>query len=349
MNLRSRLVLPCVALVGLLVGCGDDSPTTPTGPGNSGSASASTDPSLTAPSLRSPEQGEALKDLQPELEIANATGGSGTRTYTFELARDSAFQDMALVDSGVSEGLGGITKWRVSEPLEAETTYFWRVHAETSAGDGPNSAPSEFRIREAFIVNRPTGDLVVFDPLTNGSSVGQVMGGRFVDGGWQPQSNADCLRYQVPTLDNGIIEFRTTNLSTPNPVPGKRILISMWDPTKGEYTTNPFRMHLQKLDESTARFDDVRLRWISRGQETNTGISFFDFEPQLIYEWRIEWGDFPGISVQHVKVFLDGFEILSRNYDAVYHPKTHWIELGQCQRQETLEGAIYSNIRIGSR
>jgi hypothetical protein len=127
------------------------------------------------------------------------------------------------------------------------------------------------------------------------------------------------------------------------------MLISMWDPTKGEYTVNPFRMHLQKLDESTVRFDDVRLRWISRGQEHNTGISFFDFEPEIVYEWQILWGNFPGISSQHVKVFLDGFEILNRNYDPIYHPKTHWIELGNCEREETLEQAIWSNIRIGTR
>ena len=108
-------------------------------------------------------------------------------------------------------------------------------------------------------------------------------------------------------------------------------------------------MHLQKMDRNTVRFDDVRLRWISRGQEHNTGISFFDFEPELVYEWRIEWGDFPGIRSQHVKIFLDGFEVLNRNYDPNYHPKTHWVELGQCQREETLEQAIWSNIRIGSR
>ena len=52
---------------------------------------------------------------------------------------------MALVESGVSEGLGGVTKWRVSEPLEADTNYYWRVRAETSAGEGPYSAASEFR------------------------------------------------------------------------------------------------------------------------------------------------------------------------------------------------------------
>ena len=246
------LTFAVVVAIGL-AGCGDESPSSPTSPTGTGSGSTSsqTDASLTAPTARSPAVGEPVKDLQPELEIDNATGGSGTRTYTFELSLDSAFQQMAVTETDIQEGLGGITKWRVPEPLMAEAKYFWRVRASTSAGVGPYSDPAEFRIREAFSSDRPTGDLVVFDPLTSGSSVGMVMGGRFVDGGWQALSNADCLRYQVPTLDKGLIEFQTTNVNSPNPVPGKRMLISMWDPTKGDYTTNPFRMHLQKLDRAT--------------------------------------------------------------------------------------------------
>jgi hypothetical protein len=342
--------------IALFISCGDkDGPTSPTSPSSSSSSSTSrslgssaSDASLGAPTLQEPATGEAIQDLQPELVIGNATGGSGTRTYTFDLALDSAFQQMALTESAVKEGLGGVTKWRVSDELEPDTKYYWRVRAATSAGTGPYSSVFEFRIREPYL-NPESGGVVVFDPLTTGSSAGEVMGGLFIDGGWQPQSSSDCIRYQVPTMEQGRIEFTTTNLSTPNPVPGKRILISMWDPTKGDYTTNPFRVHLQKLDESTAKFDDVRLRWISRGEEYNTGISFFDFEPELVYEWKIEWGDFPGINSQHVKVFLDGIEILNRNYAEPYHPKTHWIELGQCQREETLEQAIYSNVRISTR
>ena len=349
MNRGVALSIALSFAVALAAACGDGgSPSNPTPPGGGGTQ-PSTDSSLTAPTLQAPEVGEAVKDLQPELQIGNASGGSGTRTYTYELALDSAFQQMAVNETGVPEGLGGVTKWVVTESLAADTKYFWRVRASTSSGSGPYSDVSEFRVREAFIADRPTGDLVIFDPLVSGGSIGIVKGGEFISGGWKAKSNADCVRYQVPTLDNGVIEFQTTNVRSPNFFSGKRMLISMWDPTKGEYTTNPFRMHLQKLDESTAAFDDVRLRWISRGQEANAGISFYDFEADIVYSWRIEWGDFPGISSQRVKVFLDGFEMLTRNYDAPYHPKTHWIELGNCQREETLEEAIWSNVRIGSR
>lgn len=354
---RKIFVSLCPILVALFAyACGDEgsSPSSPSatasskGGARSGGALASTDPSLSAPTLQEPPIGEAVQDLQPELVIGNATGGSGTRTYTFDLALDSAFQQIALTESGVSEGLGGITKWRVNETLEADTKYYWRVAAATSIGSGPYSAVSEFRVREPFSSDRPTGSLVVFDPLNNGFSVGEVMGGTFVAGGWQPQTNLDCLRYQVPTLEDGRIEFTTENLSTPNPVPGKRILLSMWDPTKGDYRENPYRVNLSKLDYSTVKYDDVRLRWISRGEEHNVGISFFDFEPQLVYEWRMEWGDAQGIG-ENVKVFLDGIEILTRNYSAAYHPKIHWIELGNCEREESLEMVIFSNVRIGAK
>ena len=354
---RTFFVSLCPILLALFAcACGeeDGSPSSPSAGATSGAKTAggviaSTDPSLTAPTTQSPPIGESVLDLQPELVIGNATGGSGTRTYTVDLALDSAFLTIALTETGISEGLGGITKWRVTEPLEPDTKYFWRVAAVTSAGAGPNSAVSEFRVREPFKADRPTGSLVVFDPLTNGSSVGEVHGGSFVPGGWQPQTNQDCLRYQIPTHPNGRVEFTTTNLSTPNPVPGKRILFSMWDPSKGDYRENPYRVNISKLDYSTTKFDDVRLRWISRGEEHNTGISFFDFEPQLVYEWKLEWGDFPGSRDQHVKVFLDGIEILNRNYGPVYHPNPHWVELGNCDRDESLELAIFSNIRIGAK
>ena len=347
MNRGLLLFMSPVALVALMIACGSNSssPTTP----SSSTPVSSTDPSLTAPALRSPSLGEQIETIQPELQIGNATGGSGPRTYTFEISSDSGFRTIVLRETDVREGLGGVTMFKVEITLlEADTQYHWRARAETSAGTGPYSEQSNFVVKAAFTRNRPSG-VVVFDPLNNGGTIGTQMGGNFVPGGWQPELNTDCIRYQIPTLIQGIITFETRNVNSPNPMPGKRMLISMWDPSKGEYTTNPFRMHLQKLDRSTVRFDDVRLRWISRGQETNTGITFFDFEPDIDYSWRIEWGKFPGIPSQHVKIFLDGFEILNRNYDREYSPNPHWVELGNCERAETLEEAIWSNLIIQSR
>jgi len=345
------LFLSPLLLVAIINGCGDSGGSPPTGSTPTGPTTGSGDPSLTAPSPQTPVVGGMVDNVQPQLTVANSVGGSGARTYAFEVAMDSGFTQIVASEGGVREGLGGVTNWMVVEQLTADMQYFWRARANTSAGAGPFSTTANFRVRGGFRNDRASGGIAVFDPLNNGGSVGEVVGGRFLDNGWQATSHTDCIRYNVPTLQGeGLLEFETTNVSSPNPAPGKRMLVSMWDPSKGDYTTNAFRMHLQKLDESTAKFNDVRFRWISRGQEANTGISFYDFEPQIVYSWRIEWGTFPGIpNAQHVKVFLDGFEILTRNYDKPYTPNPHWVELGNCDRGETLEQAIWSNVRIGTR
>ncbi len=46
---------------------------------------------------------------------------------------------------------------------------------------------------------------------------------------------------------------------------------------------------------------------------------------------------------------MDGSMILARNYDPLYLPGTHWVELGMAPRAESLEEATYSNVRIGVR
>lgn len=333
-----------IVMILLFVSCGDDSsPTSPTAP--AGSSSAAT--TLTAPTIVSPEPGANVDTTTPELVVSNAAGGAGL-SYTFEVASDSGFGALVASRTGIAQG-DGRTSWRVEPPLETGSEYWWRARAVSSGQNGPNSDVASFAVIEGFTANRPTGGLVVFDPLTNGSSVGEVVGGTFNEKGWMATAADDYIRYQVPTLSEGYVEFEVTNIREPNPIPGKRMLMIMWDPTKGEYTTNPFRMHLQKMDRRTVSFDDVRLRWISRGQEHNTGVSFFDFQAGIVYPWRVEWGSYPGLSAQQVRVFLEGFQIMERNYDPVYHPKTHWIELGGGPRNETLEEAIFSNVRIGSR
>ena len=94
----------------------------------------------------------------------------------------------------------------------------------------------------------------------------------------------------------------------------------------------------------------MRLRFISNGQETNTGIDLFDWDPNRTYRFRLAWGAFPSIvSSQRARVILDGREIMARNYDNLYRPATHWVELGMAPRSETLEHVTYSNVTIGVR
>jgi hypothetical protein len=285
------------------------------------------------------------------LTVGNSSGGTGTPTYRFEIATDQGFSAILAADEGIGQGEGGSTSWKVTVVLDAGQTYYWRCRSSATGESSPWSTVANFDTLGGFNNTQPSPEgILVFDPLTVGSSVGVVGGGTFNERGWMATAADTYIRYQVPTLTNGFVEFDVTNLRNPNPKSDKRNLLIMWDPTAGDYTENPFRVHIAKYDTRLVDRWHVRLRWISQGQEANTGINFFQWNPNQIYHWRIEWGAFPEIvSSQRVQVFLDGQEIMVRNYDRIYNPSMHWIELGMAPRAETLEQAIFSNVVIGVR
>jgi hypothetical protein len=337
-----RNVVPACCLVVFATSCGSESPTSS---------------SLSAPTIQSPAIGATVSGGTPTLTVGNATGGVGDPTYRFEVAVDSSFTNALAAEEGIGQGSGGATSWRVPEPLRGGqvdhtglATYYWRARASATGETSPWSATANLRIQEGVFLPEPSpSGLIVADPLTNGTSVGESEGGEFRREGWKATNASTYIRYEIPTLRSGYVEFDVTNLQEPNPRSDKRMLMIMWDPTRGDYTTNPYRVHLQKMDRRTVTFDHLRLRWISRGQERNVGYGFTDWDPERVYHFRLEWGDFPGIDTQWVRVLFDGNEILTRNYDFPYAPSTHWVELGGAPRNETLEQAIFSNVRIGTR
>jgi hypothetical protein len=235
--------------------------------------------------------------------------------------------------------------------LTGGDTYHWRARASAAFERGPYSPTANFTTQGGFTNTEAGADgLLIFDPLTTGMTVGERGGGTFNSKGWMATAADSYIRYDVPTLRNGFVEFDVTNLRNPNPRSEKRNLLIMWDPTAGDYTTNPYRVHIAKYDTRIVTRWHVRLRWISQGQEANTGDDIYNWDANLVYNWRMEWGAFPNIvDSQRVRVLLDGREIMLRNYDPIYNPSTHWIELGMAPRHETLEQAIFSNVKIGVR
>jgi hypothetical protein len=320
----------------ILSSCGSDTP-------------SSADPAISAPTVREPASGSEVSSSTPTFTVGNATGASGLR-YRFEVASDSGFASTVAVGDDVPEGATGTTSWTVTQSLNLGATYFWRARASAGEATGPYSAPATFAVLGGFLTGAPVNLLYVFDPLTNGSSVGEVGGGEFKREGWMATNALSYVRYEIPTTPNGFVEFDVTNLRNPNPHSDKRALMIMWDPTKGDYTANPFRVTISKFDTNTVDRWHMRLRFISQGEETNTGIDFYQWDPRRVYSFRMEWGAFPAsVSSQRVQVLMDGRVILARNYDRLYVPDTHWVELGMAPRSESLEQATYSNVRIGVR
>jgi hypothetical protein len=336
---RDRFVSILASLFILaLASCGSEGPTS--------SESANT---IGAPTLREPATGSQVTSTSPTLTVGNASGGQVLR-YRFEVASDGSFNTLVAVGDDVQEGANGTTSWNVSPALDPGTTYQWRARASANGALGPYSTTASFEVEGGFNTGIPVNSVYVSDPLTNGTSVGEVYSGTFNSRGWMATEAAAYIRYEIPPTPNGFVEFQVTNLRDPNPRSDKRALLIMWDPSKGDFTDNPFRVNISKYDTELVTFGHLRLRWISQGEERNTWIDFFDWDPNHVYTFRMEWGAFPQIvSSQRVRVLLDGSEILVRNYDKIYKPGTHWIELGMAPREESLEQAIYSNVTIGVR
>jgi hypothetical protein len=287
-----------------------------------------------------PLDGAEIGDGQPTLTVENATvTDDSTVTYRFEVATDSSFQTIVAAGDRIAPEEKE-TSWRITPPLD-NASYVWRARAESDRGiAGPYGAPFAFTVTNAGIV--------VSDSLMDGTSSGVIGGGEFVSQGWQVTSKSDFIRYAVPTIESGFVEWENTGLRTTNPAPDNVMLLGMWDgsPEAGPYRTNAYRVHLRKLDD-TQEPPLLRLRWIANGEQNDTGANVQFWDPGRIYRWRIEWG--PTGLGNTAQVFLDGAPIMLQQYTRNYAPKRHWIELGVEERRESIVGVVYSNVRIGRR
>ena len=160
-------------------------------------------------------------------------------------------------------------------------------------------------------------------------------------------SRGDFIRYVVPTITSGFVEWENVGLQRQNPAPDLYTLFGMWDPSKGPYRENAYRVHIRKLDTQGHNPPYVRLRFISGGEEHNEGYDFLSWNPNQPYRWRVEWG--PGGSGNEARVLLDGRVVIRSGYGPVYRPQDHWIEMGVEERAESIVGVVYRNVRIGRR
>jgi hypothetical protein len=335
MKWSQNFLLTGLASLALLVGCGggNDSPTGPS-------------VTLSAPTVISPAAGSTVSESQPTLTVGNASASDGsTPSYTFQVATDTGFSNIVAQASGVGQDSDGQTSWRVSPPL-GSGQHYWRARASVSSTQGPFSAVAEFSVFTAFKSNTPREGVLVFDPLTTGSTVGVVGGGEFTEQGWKVIASSNYLLYDLPTIENGSVEFDVTGLDIRNATRDPRHLFIMWDPSIGsDFTRNRFRVSLQKLDGRSSISDRwLRLRFISQGRQTDKGSSFRGWIPTKIHHIRFEWGR-EG-EVLAARLFIDDDEKIFFQYRKPYIPAVLRVELGAGVRAESPENAIYSNVRI---
>jgi hypothetical protein len=97
------------------------------------------------PSPSSPADGAEVYTDRPTLTVNNIAA-AGENYYYFEIARDSNFLSPVVSSPAVPEGDGGHTTWKVTEKLESDQKYYWRVRVNDYAYSQVASFRVKFRI-----------------------------------------------------------------------------------------------------------------------------------------------------------------------------------------------------------
>jgi hypothetical protein len=183
-----RLTTSCLVLLAVLgaAGCSDSG--SPLSPGS---------PDAAGPALDSPSDNQQLDTQRPTLTVVNstATGGSGSRTYDFQVASDGTFGTVVFSKTGVPEGASK-TSVTVDQDLSAGTLFYWRARLTRGSSSSDWSPTGRFRTRA--VGRNIAGEL--FDPLTGGTTVGTRIGSTtFIPGkGIQLNDIFSYVRYDLP-------------------------------------------------------------------------------------------------------------------------------------------------------
>jgi hypothetical protein len=226
-------------------------------------------------------------------------------------------------------------------------SYVWRARATNGTVTSDWSKVETFKTKNTGFKNGQN----VFDPLTDGTSVGAVHGGRFLPGqGWQSASLTDGIDYDIPTCSSCRVEFDVTNFGKKEGEPFSLDLkwFTMGDASTwgsfGAFRDHPWKMHLEQRSDAA---NGMKLIWRNGaagggdpGDHTQRRDDTESWDGGTVYHFVFDWTP-TGLSVAvngHVW-FTDGFS-------RPYAPGNHRIELGCIPRGESFIGAVFRNFSV---
>jgi hypothetical protein len=292
-----------------------------------------------APSLQSPINGVKLTTTTVVL-----SAGPATPQFAAGVPLQYRFQVMNSAGTIVDQALVSTTTWTVNATLAPNATHTWRVRSEYLGEAGPWSNLQSFVTVDPAIIN---------DPLTNGRTSGQQLGGRFVSGGWQSNSLTDAINYDVPTCPFCTLEFDLTNVGSQEGFPFEKDLKFV---TMGEagafgdfnaFRDHPWKMHLvQRADYPTG----LEIIWRNGGSNASGGdpgdhrIKLTDtpirFNSSSVYHFLLDW-DGRGYSIA-----INGITVMQDGWDHWFEPPNFRVSLGCYPRADSFVGAIYRNVLL---
>jgi len=297
---KKWFLLGFAAVAAFAIACGESTktPSSPTPAASSDTAAAAADGStlkISAPTLSSPANNSTADSLTPNLVLQNATAKyvpATIPTYQFQVV-DSA--NATVYDSGSVGAGASLTGHRVpADKLKAEQTYRWRARGTNGSAVGPWSGYFAFTTPKGLSDSGYQTATAVWDPLTNGKTVGNQTGMEFSANGARTIGNESNIRYDLlQTISAGEYSFYVYNLN-PLSAGDKTKLMSMQEGT-GDITTNDYRFTVEKRGVSYPIPSQVRIRLIAGDADDHGRI--FDSAPEVApleknvwYFVRLVWG-----------------------------------------------------------
>ena len=310
---------------------------------------------LAAPEPVSPAATQQLDTLKPTLQIKNAaaTGSVGAVTYRFEWSELDSFPADSRTGSadGVPQDGSGTTSFQITDTLRANFILFWRARATNGTLTSNWSRFESFKTQNKGFQAGQT----IYDPLTDGTTVGRQVGGHFIPGqGWQSDSVSDGIDYDIPVCGSCRVEFDVTNFGRKEGEPYEKDLkwLTMGDAATfgnfGAFRDHPWKMHLEQRADND---NGLKLIWRNgaagdREPGDHTGKTNVDWvwRSSEVYHFVFEWAaNGFRISINDKEVFQDGFG------GNAYAPSNHRISLGCYPRGETMVKAIWRNFSVQPR
>jgi hypothetical protein len=358
---QKRFVLcSAAAVLAVAIACSKSSPS-PVSPAaaETGSGNAAADGSTlkaTAPTPVSPVNG-----AQPDTLTLTTNKAAGkfdstiALSYEFEI-KNAAGAVVSACSTTIAGGSAATISYTPTCPLEFDVAHSWRVRAVYAGAVGPWSTSATFKT--------PSGGYIrgneIFDPLTNGKTAGQTVGGvQFIPGqGAKLLGHDSFIRYVLPVnLQQGEFSMMILGADEGSEGDKSKVFAMQEGPDEGDITDDDYRFTAELRARNYGAPGSVTYRIIAGDGVSRDGARVqLNFSSERWYFWKFSWQT--GSATLQVRTDSEtGGVIYSSTIGTgshPYRPDPHYLYLGTPigragALDATLPGGIYKNVWASSR
>ena len=353
MQYTKLMVCASGAVLALAIACSKNSPApaapSGAGPGVTDASSDGATLKVTAPTPQSP-----INNAQPDQLAFTAGTSTGLfvsgMTFSYELqVRNTGGQTVCT--AGPVAASGPTVTITPTCNLDFDATYTWSMRAVHQGAAGPWSAAATFRSAIGGFIRGNE----VFDPLTNGRTVGEIIGPvTFIPGvGVRLEGFESYIRYPLPqTLLNGEFSIIVTGMET-NTEGDKTKVMAMSEGT-ADLITNDRRMTVEKRGDPAGI---VAWRFITHHDQVDTEGNerqFVAFDPGQSYLFTATWNGVFSVRIQQGGSNGPTIYDKGKPYEGEYDPSPHYAFIGAPTGRSgvtaaTVPGMIVRNVWISPR